>query len=215
MIALLTEQLELDRCPHCQVDKPSLYSRSSFQTANHLDRNKRLWKTYACARCGGVVLASASHDGGQIGEMYPKPSHADGVIPDVARKYLQQAMDSLHAPAGSVILCASSVDAMLKAKEYKKGTLNQRIDDAAANHLITEDMAKWAHQVRLDANDPRHADEISPLPSEDDAKRSVEFTIALGEFLFVLPSKVKRGLERPDEIPAADQQSDVADPAGK
>ena len=213
MMTLLTEQLQLDRCPHCQVDRPSLYRQSSFQTSNHLATNTRWWKTYACVRCGGVVLASASRDGGQIGAMYPRPSHANPAIPDVAREYLQQAIDSLHAPAGSVILCASAVDAMLKVRGYRKGTLNGRIDEAAANHLITADMAEWAHQVRLDANDPRHADEVNPLPSDDDAKRSVEFVLALGEFLFVLPSKVKRGLERSDEDPNEDEQPDVADSA--
>ena len=45
---------------------------------------------------------------------------------------------------------------MLKKKEYKKGSLYSRIDKAAEDHLITEEMAKWAHEVRLDSNEPRH-----------------------------------------------------------
>ena len=81
------------------------------------------------------------------------------------------------------MLAASSVGAMLKAKNLKDGTLYERIDKAAQEHLITNDMAAWAHQVRLDANDQRHADEASPLPKEEDARRCVDFTLALGEFL--------------------------------
>lgn len=72
----------------------------------------------------------------------------------------------------------------------------ERIEKAAADHLITSDMALWAHEVRLDANDQRHADEDVDLPNEDDAKRVIDFASALAQFLFVLPAKVSRGLEK-------------------
>ena len=91
------------------------------------------------------------------------------------------------------MLAASAVDAMLKNKGYKDGSLYARIDDAAAKHLITPDMAAWAHDVRLDANYERHADESSTLPTTDDAQRCVDFALALAEFVFVLPDRVKRG----------------------
>lgn len=97
------------------------------------------------------------------------------------------------------MLAASSVDAMLKKKGYKEGVLKSRIDKAAADHLITEGMALWAHNIRLDANEQRHADEATPLPNEEDARHSIEFAIALGEFLYVLPSKVSKGLKESEE----------------
>lgn len=83
---------------------------------------------------------------------------------------------------------------MLKAKGYKEGSLYARIDKAAEEHVITADMARWAHEVRLDANDQRHADEGADLPTTDDAKRSIQFATALGTFLFTLPAQVTRGL---------------------
>jgi hypothetical protein len=55
-------------------------------------------------------------------------------------------------------------------------------------------MASWAHEVRLDANDQRHADDNAALPSEADAKRAVDFATALAQFMFVLPAKVQRGI---------------------
>jgi hypothetical protein len=97
------------------------------------------------------------------------------------------------------MLCASAVDAMLKAKSYLKGTLYTRIDKAKTDHVITDGMAEWAHEVRLDPNDPRHADEENPLPSGEDARRAVDFTLALADFLFVLPARVRRGLGKDDE----------------
>ena len=93
------------------------------------------------------------------------------------------------------MLAASAVDAMLKHKGYKDGSLYQRIEDAAADHIITEDMATWAHQVRLDANDQRHADESAQFPTTEEAQRSLDFAMALAEILFVLPARVTRGLQ--------------------
>jgi hypothetical protein len=91
------------------------------------------------------------------------------------------------------MLTASAVDAMLKEKGYKEGSLNNRIDAAAKNHLITEEMAAWAHEIRLDANEQRHADEGATLPSGADAVKVIEFANALAQFLYVLPARVERG----------------------
>jgi hypothetical protein len=74
-------------------------------------------------------------------------------------------MESLGQPVGSVMLSTSAIDAMLKVEGYTEGTLYARIDKAAEDHVITDDMVKWAHQVRLDANDQRHADEGAGLPT--------------------------------------------------
>jgi len=93
------------------------------------------------------------------------------------------------------MLAASSVDSMLKLKGYMEGSLYERIEKAVADHLITQDMAKWAHEVRLDANDQRHADEAASLPSQDDAQRVIDFASALAAFMFVLPNRVQRGID--------------------
>jgi hypothetical protein len=119
----------------------------------------------------------------------------DGAIPGRPKEYLEQAVSSLNSPAGAVMLAASSVDAMLREKGLKDGTLYSRIKKAAEDHLITEEMAKWAHEVRLDANEQRHADDTAPLPTSDDARRIIDFAEALGPFLFVLPARVRKGLE--------------------
>jgi hypothetical protein len=95
------------------------------------------------------------------------------------------------------MLTASSVDAMLKEKGYKTGSLYARIEHAVKDHLITQEMAEWAHEVRLDANDERHADASSSLPGEPDALRAIEFAQALAEFLFVLPARIARGRAHP------------------
>ena len=94
---------------------------------------------------------------------------------------------------------------MLKLKNYKDGSLYARIEKAVEDHVITPDMSTWAHQVRLDANDQRHADARAALPTELDARRAVHFADALANFLFVLPNMVTRGLK--ESAPPASQKA--------
>jgi endonuclease I len=194
MPKLLGTQLDLNRCPHCSVDKPTLAYAYQLNTVDFSGTNQRAWRFYRCNRCGGVVTAAAKSMDGDVTELYPSGVDVDGAIPDKAREYLNQAINSLSAPSGAVMLAASAVDAMLKAKNFKEGSLYSRIDKAAKDHLITSDMASWAHKVRLDANDERHSDESAAMPDSNDAKRSVDFALALAQFMFVLPAKVQSGI---------------------
>lgn len=192
--------LELNRCVHCGVDKPSFPAiTSSITTSNHANKNERYWRVYSCTRCGGAILAGSPKGNSNIYEMYPEQTNVDEEIPSRAKEYLEQAINSISSPAGAVMLAASSIDSMLKAKGLKKGTLYSRIKDAVDTNLITEEMATWAHDVRLDANDQRHADDNVPLPCYDDAKRVIEFAQALATFLFVLPARVQRGIKAAKE----------------
>jgi Domain of unknown function (DUF4145) len=190
----LLGQLDLNRCPHCNVDKPTLAVVANFATNDFSNLISRAWKAYACSRCGGAVVAAARSPNGQVTETYPSTTDIDEAIPDRAREYLNQAINSLSSPSGAVMLAASAVDAMLKAKNLKEGNLYSRIDKAAKDHLITSDMASWAHEVRLDANDERHSDENAAMPKTTDAKRCVDFALALAQFMFVLPAKVQSGI---------------------
>lgn len=191
----LERNLTLERCPHCAVANPNLVMNKSIETKNHTGDNNRLWYIYVCASCGGVVTACSDIEKGSILQLFPEQKTVEESIPEKPRAFLEQAVASIHAPAGAVMLCASSIDAMLKIKGYNKGTLSVRIESSAEDHLITTDMAAWAHDIRLDANDQRHADEETELPNQDDAQRVIEFTRAFAEFLFVLPEKVRRGIE--------------------
>jgi hypothetical protein len=191
----LEHTLKLRRCPHCNIDNPNLAKNTEFTTTNSEGRASRRWAIYACQGCGGVVTAWADHPGGEVQQLFPQIVGVHDAIPDRARSYLKQAIESIHAPSGAVMLAASAVDAMLKHKSYVDDSLYTRIDKAAKDHVITEDMAKWAHEVRLDANEQRHSDTDVTLPDTSDAERCVAFAKALGEFMFVLPARVTRGRE--------------------
>lgn len=190
----LHPQLVLARCPHCGVDRPSLTQVTRFETTDYNGGSERTWAPYKCTRCGGVTTAWAHKGSVSIQKMYPSPIEVDETIPERAKEYLEQSINSISAPAGAVMLAASAVDAMLKAIGLSEGTLYTRIKEASEQNLITPQMEEWAHEVRLDANDQRHADDNAPLPSPEDAKKVIDFVQALGMFLFVLPARVTRGI---------------------
>jgi hypothetical protein len=194
---VLHEHLKIDRCPHCRVAFPTLSKVWETITTEYDGTNQRHWRIYQCTGCGHLVSAYAQGWNAQVLKIFPSHTEADLSIPEKARHYINQCMDSLGSPAGAIMLAASAVDEMLKQKGFVGGSLYRRIDQAKKGHVITGEMALWAHQVRLEANGQRHSDEETPLPDKEDAKQSLDFVTALAEFLFVLPSKVKRGLEKP------------------
>jgi hypothetical protein len=55
---------------------------------------------------------------------------------------------------------------MLKEFGYRDGNLYGRIKLAIESGLLTEDMGKWAHQVRIGANEERHEQQLHSLISK-------------------------------------------------
>lgn len=202
--------LGVARCPHCGVANPNLvqiFSRGVAQP--RLDGGPAYnWSVYACERCGSFVVMKSilNKDQYLAVDLYPAPKSAHEDIPQLARRFLQQAIDTLHAPDAAAVMAGSAVDAMLKELGYKEGSLYARIDLALKDNVLTNSMADWAHEVRLGSNRPRHADADRPHVTPDEAQQSVEFAEALGQFLFVLTARIQRGI-------AAAKQSTSQEPS--
>lgn len=190
----LAGRLPLPRCPHCGVNKPLLdLLNGPHKTEGEYGGAHVLFK---CSACGGVVLCTARGGNNEVVAMYPRPRVPPADLPDQVKQLLSEAGDTLHAPGLSIIGSSRAVQSMLHARNIKTGTLYARIDQAAAEHLVTEDMKAWAHEVRLDANTERHLEEGATPPTPADARRCLEFATALAEILFTLPERVKRGREK-------------------
>jgi hypothetical protein len=198
----LGEQLDrVKNCPYCGDAHPSLlrvwHSGQPVQRAT--PGPIHVWAAYRCTGCGGIVLGKGKDNdvvsNAEVGEVIPAGKEAHRDIPDPARTFLDQALRTLHAPDAAATMAGSAVDAMLKHLKYNEGSVYARINKAVEDHVLTDGMGKWAHEVRLGSNRPRHADAEKPhvLPAE--AKQSVEFAEALGYFLFVLTKQVERGMK--------------------
>lgn len=200
----------LERCPQCGVAKPLLQmigdATYHHKETRHYTPEEYWYFSARCSHCRHLTLFTGKttdiSDGKKqpnilhIIRSYPENEQASTELPERAIKFLQQALESRHAPDGALMLAASSIDAMLKEKGYRDGSLFNRIEKAAEDHLLTEDMKAWAHEIRLGANEPRHADEDFEGATSEDADQILAFARALGEYLFVLPARVSRWKEK-------------------
>ena len=196
---LFGSQLLLARCPHCGTGRPQVIVLGEFgDLADPRTGQPRRFAVYKCTACNGVILAQGARGDRTpnfaIERLYPEARSAASEIPEPARKYLQQALETVHAPDAAAIMAGSAVNAMLKHFGLVEGSVYNRIDQAVAQHILTASMGDWAHEVRLGSNRPRHADDKRPHVTPDEAQQSVEFAEALGHFLFVLSSRVAKGI---------------------
>lgn len=213
----LGDKLALRRCPHCRVAQPLL---TILNLEREVADTSNIWCAYECSNCASLVTAKGHEEitrptGGNARHVYyvdavfPSLQSADEELPEPARSYLDQAHRTVgEAHDAAAMVASSSVDAMLKDKGFDDSSksLHDRIDEAVAAHLLTDAMGEWAHKVRLVSNDPRHADADNPHVSPEQARIVVEFAEALGQFLYVLPSRVARGMSDADR--AADTGAD-------
>jgi uncharacterized protein DUF4145 len=189
-------QLPAARCPHCSIANPSLIRIwwSQQPTGRATPGPLHFWGIFGCTSCGGVVLARSFPNGNpEVETTFPPRREVHTDIPEPARRFLSQAIDTLHAPDAAAVMAGSAVDAMLKHLGYPNDSLYSRIDQAVTDHKLTKAMGDWAHEVRLGSNRPRHADAEQPHVSAQEAAQSVEFAEALGQFLFVLTARIDRG----------------------
>ncbi|HOB13947.1 MAG TPA: DUF4145 domain-containing protein, partial [Novosphingobium sp.] len=193
----LSDQLKgVSNCPHCGIASPLLQRvwGADKPVPRSDGEQSSIWAVFRCTTCGHLVTAKGAagkiEANAPIVQIYPDVWEASELVPDAVRNYLSQAHRTLSAPDASVVMSASSIDAMLKDNNLSEGSLYTRIDQAVTNGILTQKMADWAHRVRLDANNPRHADASTPHMTADDAKRAFDFANALTEYLYLLPSRM-------------------------
>ena len=180
------DHLKLLRCPHCGTASPTMQQAAKFVACG------RNWVPFWCTRCGGAIIAETDQHVRAATSVFPSERTVHESVPERAANYLSQAIETLQSPSASIVMSASAVDAMLKDHELKDGTLYNRIAQAVATGIVTKSMGEWAHDVRLDANDERHADDGAEIPTNEDAERALDFVEAIAKMLYVLPAQRAR-----------------------
>jgi hypothetical protein len=192
--------LDLSRCPQCGIANPTMEMMyRSPVLKGKLNTSERAYVMWMCTTCGDCIMSryyaeldiNVGDNVLRMNGLWPVSTTVSSTIPQPAGRYLQQAMDSLAAPDGATMLAASAILAMLKAKGHKSSQLFEAINLAIKAKELTPELAAWAHKLRLDANDPRHADDNSPHRSVEEARELVAFATMLAEIWFVLPTKIQ------------------------
>jgi hypothetical protein len=182
----------LDRCPHCGVATPRVSLR------NHHYSSDRFWSLYICETCFAGIMAESGNCTNNVlppyvARTFPSVQSVPEELPSKSKAYLSQAVSSIHSPDGAAMLLGSAVDAMLKDKGLSEGSVYARIDLAKKSGILTEDMAEWAHSVRLGSNRPRHADVDDAHVTPEEASQALEYVMTLAQLLYVLPKRIAVG----------------------
>lgn len=208
MIALGSNLQGLENCPQCGVSNPNLSYVTHVPHPHVSSDTRSCWIIYQCSTCHDIVAgrgiftvlnltqrpnSTLDNNPRMADALIPASRTVDADLPPSARRYLIQAINSLNAPDGAVMLAGSAVDAMLKVAGYVDGSAYARIEKAVSDHILTPAMREWAHSVRIESNKPRHADVDQPHATKEIAEQTIRFAEALGEYLFALPSRIERG----------------------
>lgn len=160
-----------------------------------------------CGRCGrGVVasfevrrgtnLANQLREGLNPNYMFPSlnPPMAPPYVPEPVARYFKQGLENVPRnwdAAGAMFRKALEVGLETKFPDLSGPKLTDLIQQAAAQHYLTPELAEWAHEIRLEGNKAVHGDF-----SKKDAQRLEAFTELVLRYLFTLPGMLDEKKQR-------------------
>jgi len=167
-------------CPHCGVY--STISVVSIAGSSHY--------IYMCDHCSKLFLLVM--DKGKVIDQYPKRTpKLDAAIPlDVANDYIEaiKCFD-VSAFKASVVMCRRALQTSVIGKGASNGRLIDQIDELCRKGVITEDIGKWSHEIRLTGNIGAHPDGLEDVTPQD-AEDLLKFLEEYLNYVYVMPAKV-------------------------
>jgi hypothetical protein len=208
-------QLSLE-CPHCRTEQIGFAPIAAVQVKPALAHTLLFLQ---CEGCGhGLIAVTNSYAStvqqwivgaisspGDIVMSYPRPVALQAppdVPPTVGAAFLS-GLDNLARKGGTnaaAIMFRRAIEIAVKSVHPtapKGDNLNTRIDNLSPD-VATPAMKKWAHHIRLDANDAAH--EIEEF-SEEDAKQLHVFAEMFLTYAFTLPKMLERATTPPPPPP--------------
>ena len=195
------DELKLKRCPHCNIASPHIRLQGNFIG----EGGRYHWGLYQCQSCQKAITARIDCDATtgiqKLDTCFPKIENQileAEAVPENIRKDLQEAFES--TPSASIMMTNRALDMMLVDRRgYDDDTLSfyQKIEKALEDNLITEDISKWAHKIRLDSNVIRHKKtEGNNRPTSEQAQQALKFAQTLAEILYIFPSLIPKEEEK-------------------
>lgn len=149
-----------------------------------------VFKLLRCSRCGrgGVAKIHDQVSAPKLESFYPRAVNTatlpSGVPDGVLKEYREAELcASVEAWRAASALLRSALEKTLKANGYQKGTLQQRIDEAAADGVITAARKQKAHDdVRVLGNEVVHDDWRAV--TEDEVQSALHYVQRILEDLY-------------------------------
>ena len=171
----------LTNCPHCNAHAAfGMSSNPILIDGAHQYQGKQYGRiAFLLLSCGGCRhgVVAKIHDNGNFGGAQVECVHPASVeraglpkgIPEgIQMEFREAELCAAHcAFRGASALLRSSLEKTLKANGYIKGDLKGKIDDAAADGVLTEARRKRAHEdIRVLGNDVMHDEWRTVAPDE-------------------------------------------------
>lgn len=206
MVALVID------CPHCRTVNSGVTIVNVVQNP----RETAKWSVFGiCSACNSPVAVVVSSGGGsnpgnyngnilhhnspfRLVEIYPRAPALEipANIPDPVAKAYSQAeysrMNGQYDAAAAMYRTAMERGLKDLSPGIAAWQLQKRIDQMAAQGMITAELKDWAHELRLDGNNAVHEEEAT--------KETIEQMHQLCKFLlmylYTLPEQVKAARAR-------------------
>jgi hypothetical protein len=168
-----------------------------------------------CQGCYKFILGLAEFSGGNAPPIHlehyplgwPDASVDKHVPPSIAADF-SEALRCLWVKSykATVAMCRRSVEASCKEKKANGKNLKERIENLAAQGLITDPLRKMAHRVRLTANEELHGapDDLDTF-TEPEAEAIVKFVREYFHHVYVMPALLDSYNEPQGEAAAAEE----------
>jgi len=211
----LEENLSLERCPYCSVNKPNLPQHWHIDTTNHSGRNTRHWKAYICKNCGGVVTASAKDNNGDVSAIYP-----DRVIETFDYDYLEGDVEKDLKEALScyshgdynafAAMSRRTIQSIAKDLGAKgKAKVKKQVNELKAILEIEEETFRTIEEIIIAGHDGAHP--YLPKLSPERAAILLELLKDVVYQLYVRKKKIKQSAELREKAIEEKKKADSAE----
>lgn len=205
-------------CPSCK-GYSSLTDRAKYEK---IIRGSRIrFCVSECNGCDFHFLVTRYDSNGQIIKIWPKtlPGKVDDLVPDPIKSDFEEALicEAAGSYRGAAALARRTLQVICldkgapREKQQKKNPektmkvdLSEQIDWLFSNHIITNEIKSWAHEVRYVGNDAAHPN--AAKVTKDDARDILELLESMCDVLYVAPA---RAAERKAKRTAPMSQKEV------
>jgi hypothetical protein len=183
-------------CPKCHITIETQEIGSyTIEHDGHVGSQR--FTLLKCPNCLDPLLAEErlEYDYGIIGwgipqRIYPSDEfHINPIIPEHLRKSLKESIQCLRANSytATVIMCRRTIEGFCKIKGVNGSNLAKSIEKLKGKEIINSQLYEWANELRLIGNEAAH--NIETIFSAQDARDSLEFTIAILDFTYSFKEK--------------------------
>ena len=157
-----------------------------------VDQWEVIYQLLECPLCNRPILLQQKLDNFNYSEpevIFPVAEKVSSALPEPIGRALLDAMNCFRAQAytPTVIMCRKALEGMCEAKGIRERNLKASIQEMRKQGHIEVQLEEWATMLREEGNDAAH--DLKTTFDATDARDLLDFTVALGEYLFTFKKR--------------------------